>query len=245
MKAEPIKTPPIVAGDSLAQILDQAVNNLSEESVVAISSKIVALTENSVVKIGEKEKKELIYEQAEYYLPENNPYDFTLTIKYNILIASAGIDESNGNGFYVLWPKNPQASADSIRLYLKKRFNLKKIGVLIVDSKTTPLKRGVTGVAVAHSGFSAINNYVGKKDIFGRPFKVEQSNIAESLAAACVVVMGEGDEQTPLAVVTDAPFVDFKDRVPSQEELDYLHFPIDEDLYSELIKSVPWKKGQG
>src|SRR3989344_4124826 len=68
---------------------------------------------------------------------------FNLSIKYHALMLSAGIDKSNAGGYYVLPLKNPNASAKKIRNFVKKEFKLKKLGVIIIDSHTTPLRYGV------------------------------------------------------------------------------------------------------
>lgn len=243
MKVEPIKTKPIILGDRLLEILNESISSLVEGSVVAVTSKIISICEGSVVKIGEKDKDFLIKNQADYYLSKKNKYNFYLSIKNNIIIPSAGIDESNGNGYYILWPKNPQNWANKIRSYLTKKFKVKNLGVVIVDSKTTPLRWGVTGVSIAYSGFNALNNYIGTKDIFGKEFKVEKVNVADALAAAAVLVMGEGNEQTPIAIIEDIPFVKFKIKNPSVDELKELAISMEDDLYGQILKSVKWKKG--
>jgi putative folate metabolism gamma-glutamate ligase len=243
MKVKPIKTKAIVVGDDLLEILDKSVISLKDNSVIAITSKIVSICEGSVVKIGKGDKDLLIKNQADYYLPKKNKYNFYLSIKNNILIPSAGIDESNGNGYYILWPKNPQDWANKIRSFLTKKFKIKNLGVIIVDSKTTPLRWGVTGVSIAYSGFRALNNYIGTKDIFGKEFRVEKVNVADALAAAAVLVMGEGNEQTPITIIEEVPFVKFKIKNPSVNELKELKISIEDDLYGQILKSVEWKKG--
>jgi F420-0:gamma-glutamyl ligase len=160
-----------------------------------------------------------------------------------MLAATAGIDESNGNGYYILWPKDPQNTVNTVREYLKKRFHLKKVGVIITDSKTSPLRWGVTSIALAYTGFKPLKDYIGKKDIFERKFEFEKLSIIDSLAGAAAVVMGEGAEQTPLAVITDLPFVEFQDRNPMAKELKSLKISIGEDLYGPFLKNVKWKKG--
>jgi putative folate metabolism gamma-glutamate ligase len=243
MKVNPIKTEPVVVGNNLLKILDKSIFKLTNNSVVAVTSKIVSICEASVAKISENNKDLLIKEQADYYLSAKNKYDFFLSIKNNIMIPSAGIDESNGNGYYILWPKNPQNSANIIREYLVKKFKVNNLGVIIVDSKTTPLRWGVTGVAVSHSGFLALNNYIGSKDIFGKEFKVEKVNVADALAASAVLVMGEGNEQTPIAIIEDVPFIEFNNKNPSEKELKELAISMEDDLYGQILKSVKWKKG--
>jgi len=226
----------------LTGILDRVISTFNERSILIITSKIVSLCEGAVIRIGRKSKKDLITEEADYYLPAEKKYDITLTIKNNILIPSSGIDESNGNGNYVLWSENPQRTANSVREYLCRRFSIKYAGVIISDSKTTPLRWGTTGVAVAHSGFNALNSYIDTPDIFGRKLKYTKANIADGLAAASVVAMGEGNEQTPLAIVSDIPFVQFQAHNPTKQELTDLRIDIRDDLYAPLLTSVTWKK---
>lgn len=230
--------------ENLFEILDKYLKRLNERSVLVITSKIVAICEGRVIEIEKADKKELIKQEAEYFLPpEENKYNITLTIKNNLLAPTAGIDESNGAGYYILWPKDPQKTANEVRQYLCDRFSLKKVGVVITDSKTTPLRWGTTGVAIAHSGFASLNNYIGKPDIFGRKLKVTKANISDALAVSAVLVMGEGNEQTPLAVIEDIPFVKFQNRNPSKKEIREFHIDMKDDLYARLLKGVKWRKG--
>lgn len=218
---------------------------LKENTILAVTSKIIAICENRVVPIGEVDKKALVEKEADLFIPqEKNKYGFTITVKGSLLIPSAGIDESNGNGYYVLWPSNPQKWANKVRNYLKKRFGLKNIGVIITDSKTTPLRWGTTGVSLAHAGFKALKNYINKPDIFGRELRVTKANIADALAAAAVLAMGEGNEQTPLTIITEVPFVQFQKNNPSKRELSNLSISLDDDIYGNILKSVQWEKSK-
>jgi dihydrofolate synthase / folylpolyglutamate synthase len=167
-----------------------------------------------------------------------------LSINENHLVASAGIDESNSNGYYSLWPKNLQESVNAIREFLVRKHGVKRIGVVLTDSRIIPLRWGVTGFAVAHSGFKALNDYQGKPDLFGRIMQVEKLNISDSLASTAVLLMGEGAEQTPLAVITDVPMVTFQDRNPSDEELHALKISLKDDVYATMLTKAPWKKGK-
>lgn len=245
MNITPIKTHKITLKDKdLFQILNSYLPRIKEGSVVAITSKIVSICEGRMVKIGAVNKDELVKKEAEYYLPkELNRYQFFLTIKQGLLTPTAGIDESNGNGYYVLWPRDPQKTANEVRTYLAKKFALQKVGVIITDSKTTPLRWGVTGTAIAHSGFAALNDYIGKKDVFERELQVTKGNVMDGLAAAAVLAMGEGKEQTPLAVIENVPFVQFQLRNPTQKELKELKIQMEDDLYGPLLTSVKWRKG--
>lgn len=238
MKINPIKTDKITPGKyKLTDILDKYLPIISENSILAVTSKIVSICEGSVAR--NKNKHDLIKQEADLILSnQKNIYGIDLTIKNNILIPNAGIDESNGAGYFILWPKDPNKSAAAIRSYLINRFKLKNIGVIITDSKTTPLKWGTTGTCLAHAGFSALNNYIGKKDIFGRKLQFTKANIADGLAAACVLAMGEGSEQTPLCLIEDIHFVNF-----SLKKED-LKISLSEDLYAPLLTSVRWKNRQ-
>lgn len=240
-----IKTHKITQKDKdILKVLDHYVKKLSERSIVAVASKIVAITEGRIVKIGTIDKDKLIKRESQYYLPRNqNPYNVSLTIAGGTLVATAGIDESNGGGFYILWPKDPQESANRIRAWLKAKFKLKNVGVIITDSRTTPLRWGVTGFSIAYSGFEPLKNYIGTKDIFGKRLDYTKLSIVDNLAGASSLVMGEGNEQTPLAVITDIPGIVFKEKNPSRKDLRKIKITIDEDLYSSFLKNAPWKKG--
>jgi len=245
MIVTPHKTPKVTIGShKLHELLDAALPEIFEKSIIVVTSKIVAICEGRVAKIKDTNKKALIQQESEYYMPpEKNKYDICLTITNGMLVPTAGIDESNGNGYYVLWPKNPYASAKNIRTHLAQKHNVEDIGVIITDSKTTPMRWGTTGVALAYAGFSGLNDFVGKPDLFGRSMEVTKVNVADGLAAAAVVCMGESSEQTPLATITQAPFVAFGKDSPNLKEQKEMHIPQDIDIYGPILQSPLWKKG--
>ena len=247
MEVAVYKTKKIVPGDKLFEILDQSLPKLKEKSVVVITSKIVAICQGRVVKKGGKiTKHNLIIKEADYYLPEEYVnYDIYMTIKNNIIIASAGIDESNGNGYFILWPERVQETTNEIWEYLRKKHGVKNLGVIITDSKIIPIRRGTSGIGISWCGFSPLHNYIGTPDVFGHNLMVTKSNIVDGLAAAAVVDMGEGVEQTPLAVISDFTNINFVDRVPSKEEIDEMTIAIEDDLYGKILTSVKWLKGGG
>lgn len=246
MKVVAVKTRKVTPADTnILKVLDRYLPQLKDKSVVAVTSKIVALCEGRVVKEEEGDKDNLIIQEAEYYLPRSSSkYNVLLTIKGGGINFSSGVDESNTGGYFVLWPKDPQKSANKIREHLVKRDKRKNIGVIITDTTSIPLRWGQRGVFVlAHSGFSALNSYIGKPDLFGRPFKMTSAAIADALGTAAVLVMGEGAEQTPLAIIEDVPFVKFKQRNPTKAELNKLKMPLQDDLYAPLLTAVKWKRG--
>jgi putative folate metabolism gamma-glutamate ligase len=247
MIIKPIKTPKIRTGNqTITDILNESVTDLREGSVLTITSKIISLCEGRVVKISDASKADLIKQESQFFIPpEKSKYDITLTITRNILIPTAGIDESNGDGYYVLWPENPQKSAFAIRDYLVEKYKLKSVGVLITDSKTTPLRYGITGIGIGYAGFWGLNDYIGTPDLFGRNLEVTQASVIDGLAAAAVAVMGEGNEQTPISIISEVPFVRFEANAPSAEELKLLQITPEVDIYSPLIENAPWEKGNG
>ncbi|MBN2309490.1 MAG: coenzyme F420-0:L-glutamate ligase, partial [Candidatus Hydrogenedentes bacterium] len=239
------RTDKIRAGqrDVLA-VLEEFLPPLHEGTVVAVTSKIVALCEGRVVSPEDADKGALIAQEADHYLPASaNKYHVALTIKDSMLVASAGIDESNTDGYYVLWPECPQASANRIRAALCERAGCRRLGVILTDSRSVPLRWGVTGLCIAHSGFAAITDRIGAPDVFGRPLSMTRVNVADALAAAAVLVMGEADEQTPLAVIEDLPFVEFQDRDPTPEELACVRIDPEDDMFGALLAGVEWRKG--
>ena len=247
MLIQAIRTPLVrVHGCSLIELIVRAVKRMPEGSVLAITSKIVSLCEGSAISREYAEKDALVRKESDAYIPsEKSRWGITLTLTRNILIPSAGIDESNADGHYLLWPRNPQRTANALRAHLARRFQRRAVGVLITDSKTAPLRRGTTGIALAHSGFDALTDYVGKKDLFGRSFRVSRRSVVDGLAAAAVCAMGEGSEQTPLALISDISFVRFRRRNPTKAELEFLVISPKEDLYAPLLNAAPFRRGGG
>lgn len=246
MQVTSIKTRKVTAQDrDLFSILDAYLPFLKENTVVAVTSKIVSLCEGRTLPLEEEKKDSIIIKEAEWYMSRSSSkYNVLLTIKNGVMNFSSGVDESNSGGVFVLWPKDPQKSANAIRSYLVARHKIKNVGVIITDTASVPLRWGQRGVFVlAHSGFSALNSYIGKPDIFGRAFKMTSAAVADALGTAAVLVMGEGAEQTPLAVITDIPFVKFQHRNPTKKELQKLRMPLEDDLYAPLLKAVRWQKG--
>lgn len=243
MHLRAIRTDLVTAGArSVTELVDSAIDDLGERTVVAVASKVVSLCQGRVVPFEGASKLELIARESERYLPAN-PYGFRFTISQGTLIPSAGIDESNVGGGYLLWPERPQATANELRGHLAARFGLREVGVVLTDSTCSPLRRGTSGICLAHSGFRAIHDYVGERDLFGRPFRTQGANLASGLAAAAVLVMGEGAERTPICVIEDLSMVEFQPRDPSAEELACLYTSLEEDLFAGFLSPAPWERG--
>jgi len=248
MLIKPIKTrvflPP---QDDLFSLIKESFANveLKEKSIIVITSKIVAIGQGRCVKMDSvKDKDELIKKEADYYIDRDQvPQGYVvLTMKNNILIPSAGIDESNSKGYYILWPKHVFKAAKEVCDFIKSTYHLKNFGLIISDSHCTPLRSGTQGVSIAYAGFHPLKDYRGKKDIFKRKLKMSQSNVADSLAAAAVIVMGEGSEQTPIVVIEDIDFVEFKEFDITKNNP--LNIDKDDDIYAPLLKGIKWKKSK-
>lgn len=240
MKVYPVKTDIIgFMKYSIEDVLDRFVDNIKDSSIVAVTSKIVALCEGNAVKADTADKDELIKKEADYFIPKSlSRYDVYLTIKDSLLIPSAGVDESNAGGYYVMWPKNPERSAQVCRDFLIKKFGVQNIGVIITDSSPAPLRWGVTGRCIASCGFESVIDKVGKTDIFGHSLEMTTINAADALAAGAVLCMGETDECTPIAIIEDIPFIHFGDFYKKRD------IDIDDDLFAPLLSGVKWESGK-
>jgi len=246
MQITPIKTRKFLPPkDNLFSLIRESFRKikLRERSLFVFASKIVAIGQGRCLKIGSIEKDRLIKKEADYYLERKEiPNEkVMMTIKNKILIPSSGIDESNGRGYYILWPKNPYQIAKKIYQFIKKQYHLKNFGVIITDSHTMPKRLGTMGVAIAYYGFYPLRDYRDKLDIFGRKLIITLADLADSLAAAAVLVMGEGIEQTPIAIIKDINNIEFRQFNPTKAN------PIEieekNDIYYPMLKAMRWKRG--
>jgi putative folate metabolism gamma-glutamate ligase len=243
MEVLPIQTEEIKPHHELSRLLDRYFPVLANRDIVAISSKIISVLQGRLVAKSLRSKKELIYQEADLVLEDSdNDQDFYLTIKDNRLIPSAGIDTSNVKDAYILYPENLFGTADWLWRYLVSKHQLKKLGLLITDSNVAPMRRGVTGIALAWAGFEPLYSYTGRKDLHGAPFKVTQTNNVDALAAAAVFVMGEGDERTPLAHIRGAPRIRFLNPETTTEEESDISISMDQDLFGPLLRAAKWTK---
>ena len=231
MQVKTIKTRIFQENENLLKFILKYIKRIPENSVLVITSKIVALSEGRVVECKDKNQKiKLIKEESDFAIKTKYTW---LTIKDGMVMANAGVDESNADGKIILLPKNSFRSADLIRKKLKKIFKLKKFGVLITDSRVFPLRAGIVGVALGYAGFKGVRDYRNTPDIFGRILKMSRTDVADSLATFAVLCMGEGKEQQPLALISNAPVV-FTEKIDKKELL------IDprEDLYLPIFRSI-------
>jgi coenzyme F420-0:L-glutamate ligase len=232
MEAFAIKTPIVQVGDDLFKIFTQNFDGrLEEGDVISVASKIVSMSQGRIVRLTDvtpsqaalsmKKKKyskdfDTYPELAELVIREADQIFegglICLTLKNNIFIPSAGIDLSNApKGYAILWPDNPWNWAKEFREKLKKHYDVHKLGTLIADSHCTPLRMGVSGLALAYSGFEGVQDERGKKDLFGKPLVVTQKAVADDLASVAILLTGESGECTPFVVIRAAP-IQFTER---------------------------------
>lgn len=230
-----VKSRIITPKENLLAVLERCLKrgDLKNGDILAVASKAVAVAQGRVVNIKtEKEYKALIELEADRVIGGK---PVTLTLKNGIFTPWAGIDRSNTKkGTVVLWPKNPKKTAEEINAWLKKKFKLPKVGVVIVDSFCTPLRRGVIGIALANSGFQGLNDLRGGKDLYGNTLKFTQEAVADSLATMANYVMGQGNERTPFAIIRNAPVI-FTNKKTNPRDL---VMPAEDCLYRPMYKKL-------
>lgn len=235
MNVVPIKTRIFKSHENLADFIVQQVpmSLVKEKMVLAVTSKIVSLAEGQIAKRAEFEKADLVKREADVFLGEVG-YGVFLTIKEGLLIPSAGIDESNAeSGDFILYPPKPYESAKNLWTTLRQRWGLKDLGILLTDSHTSPLRKGVTGICLSYWGFESVKDMVGSQDLFGRTLKMTKMNFADGLSAAAVMMMGEGNEAQPLAVIHGVP-LSFCEQASAEDLL----MPLKEDLYFPILEPL-------
>ena len=250
MTVTAIRTPLIRPGNDLAGELAASLPlPLPDGCVVVVASKVVSIAEGRLSGRADDRGQlhDLVRAEAEWYLePHASRYDIMLTVKGNWMFVNAGIDQSNAAGRLALWPRDPQRSANDLWRRLRKHSaGRARLGVVIADSGGIPLNWGVVGRGIAHCGFLALRSYVGTPDLYGRQLTMEQTNLVQSIAAAAVLEMGEGAEQTPVAVVEDVGRLQFQQREPSAAELQALRISLEDDAYAPVLRHAPWKRGAG
>jgi len=122
--------------------------------------------------------------------------------KHGFICANAGIDKSNvddNEKKVLLLPKNPDRSANKIRLEIKKKTK-KDVAVIISDTFGRPFRIGQVNVAIGISGINPIKSYIGTKDIFGKNLYVTEIAVADELCSAAELVM-EKIAMVPVVII--------------------------------------------
>lgn len=216
-----LKTPLIRAGDDLAAVLADAAarstaSGILDGDIIVVAESPVATAEGAAVELDGVEPSARAQDLAARYhmdprvtevvLRETDQVvggidGFLLSMVHGTLLPNAGVDLSNTPpGTALPLPKDPGRSAVRLRKALENRTGA-RIGVIIADSRTHAMRLGCSSVAIGCAGIRAVIDERGKKDLFGSELHVTQRAVADNIASAAVLLMGETDESVPAALV--------------------------------------------
>lgn len=231
---QPIVGIPLIRpGDSLAQILHQAVVSAGIEwqdgDILVVAQKIVSKAEGRLVNLDDVVPSDEAFHYAK--VTEKDPRFIELVLRESnevlrarlgtiivehhrgFVCANAGIDHSNvqgdggdGDEWFLLLPEDPDASARKIRDDLVKISGI-RIGIVIIDSHGRAWRMGTVGAAIGVAGVPALVDLRGTEDLFGYQLRVTMVAAADELAAAASLVMGQAAEGTPAVHVRGFPYV--------------------------------------
>jgi coenzyme F420-0:L-glutamate ligase/coenzyme F420-1:gamma-L-glutamate ligase len=214
--------PLITKGDNLAELIYNAVEKqntpIQEKDVIVITHVAVSKAEGNVVNLDDispSERAKEIAQQTskdpalvEAVLRETKeivrigPNSIITETKKGIVCANAGVDRSNieGERNVVLLPKDPDASAQKIRREIKRLTGC-DVAVIVSDTHGRPFRMGEINVAIGVAGIKPIRDRRGEKDLFGYELRIKQTAIADELASAAELVIGQADEGIPVAII--------------------------------------------
>lgn len=231
MEFIPIKTkvfqPP---KDDFFEELDRLNFEFKDKDILIITSKVVAIHQGLCFSKDNVSRDDLIKSEADYILEENNKV-FPLTYKDNMLVPFSGVDESNANGYFITLPKNSDSFAREVHDRICEKFKLKNFAVLIIDSNCLPLRYGLIGLTIGFYGINPIIDYEGKKDIFDRELKISRLNVIDSIASFSTLIMGQGNEITPMVVLRNFDKVQFE----KKSNWDIINIEKEEDFYTPFL----------
>jgi len=218
MNILPIKTG-LILEKPIKKIIDTIDFPVENGDVFVFTSKIISYEENNIINLNNIKPSLAAQKLAKKYILSANLCELIiqqsdkilggvkhaiLTLKNNILIANAGIDESNVQANHaVTWPKDPATSAQNLQKLIYKRFK-KKTGVIISDSHCPPSRHGTSAIAIGIAGFNGIECEIGKLDLFKKPLKITYHNLADELASAANFLMGESNQGIPAVIIKEA-----------------------------------------
>jgi coenzyme F420-0:L-glutamate ligase len=241
----PLRSNLVLPGDSVSSRFFEALSlaglRVKNGDIVAVASKVVSLSERNIVSLANVKptvsarslgrRFDILPEFAQVVLDEADAVyrgvpGVILTLKNGDAVANSGVDRKNAPGNCVIpWPVNPQRSADMIRRAIHRNLG-KRVGVVIVDSRVTPLRLGTIGLAIACSGFEPVKDSRGIKDLYGRSARITLHAIADGIAGAAQLLMGETRETIPFVLVRGAPV-----QLRARKGSDAMTLPIKDCLY--------------
>jgi coenzyme F420-0:L-glutamate ligase/coenzyme F420-1:gamma-L-glutamate ligase len=220
--------PLIQPGDDLAQLLGEAIaraGGLRDRDVLVIAQKIVSKAEGRYVDLDQVTPSPRAFEVAqqcekdprliEVILSESSevvrlrPGLIITRHRLGFVSANAGVDRSNvapeGIDRVLLLPLDPDRSAAQIRSALRDRFGIDP-AVIIADSHGRPHRLGTVGVAIGLSGLPGVEDWRGRQDLFGYTLQHTEVGLADQIAAAGTLLLGQAAEATPAVIVRGASF---------------------------------------
>jgi coenzyme F420-0:L-glutamate ligase/coenzyme F420-1:gamma-L-glutamate ligase len=194
--------PEITAGDDLAGILGDAVEDVLETGdILVVTSKIVSKAEGRQLAATDREDA-ITAETVRVIATKTHPGGVTRIVenRLGLVLAAAGVDSSNTpEGTVLLLPQDPDASARALCVALRQRFGL-DVGVLVSDTLGRPWRVGQTDIAIGAAGVKVLADLRGSTDAAGRRLEATVVAIADELAGAAELVKGKADGR-PVAVV--------------------------------------------
>jgi coenzyme F420-0:L-glutamate ligase/coenzyme F420-1:gamma-L-glutamate ligase len=193
--------PEVQPGDDLAALLGDAVERaggLEEGDVLVVAQKVVSKAEgrveqtDDVVAVILRESRAVRRRRGGLVIAET---------KHGFVCASAGVDRSNapGEGWIVLLPEDPDASAAGIRVVLGERFG-REPAVIVSDSFGRAWRQGTTEVAIGVAGMRPLLDLRGEHDARGYQLSSTMIAVADELAGAAELAMGKANG-VPAAIV--------------------------------------------
>ncbi|HTV97087.1 MAG TPA: coenzyme F420-0:L-glutamate ligase [Steroidobacteraceae bacterium] len=241
--------PEIVPGMDLAPLLAAALERqgleAGDEDVLLVCQKIVSKSEGRFVELDAVPVSERARELAarcgkdprlvEVILRESTevvrcaPQVLIVRHRLGLVVANAGVDQSNVpdcDSRVLLLPRDPDGSARALRTALSGLLGAAP-AVLITDSFGRPWRQGVCGTAIGAAGIVTLLDRRGDEDRCRRKLKVTQTAVADQLAAAASLLMGEGAEGRPAVLARGTPSAWRRDGARAADLLR----PLDEDLF--------------
>ncbi|HUI90212.1 MAG TPA: coenzyme F420-0:L-glutamate ligase [Anaerolineales bacterium] len=225
----PLQNIPLIRqGDDLADIIVNSLEHsritLEDNDIFVLAQKVVSKAEGRLVDLEsvspspramelaaqiEKDPHlvELILQESRSVV-RTRPGTIIVEHKLGFICANAGIDHSNVTGegeTVLLLPENPDRSASKIRQKIESKLK-RKIGVMIIDSHGRAWRIGTEGVCIGLSGIPGVIDERGWQDLFGYTLRITVVGVADELAAAASLVMGQAAEGTPIVHVHGFPY---------------------------------------
>jgi coenzyme F420-0:L-glutamate ligase/coenzyme F420-1:gamma-L-glutamate ligase len=232
--------PLIKPGDDLAAIIVETAvkNGLSFENgdLIAVAQKIFSKAEGRLVRLkdvvaskkAERLSKlvnkdprfvELVLRETRKVMKATNEI-LLVEDKRGIVCINAGIDKSNveGKDEYALLPENPDLSAERCSQEIRK-LTKKNVSMVICDTYSRPLRRGQVNFAIGIANINLFRDYRGKKDLFGQVLRVKNAAVADEIAGAAELLMGQGEEARPVIVFRGLSTLTSREEKRNIEEL--------------------------